>query len=294
MGYSSRYHIASLTAVFVALAVGILIGSEIGGDVINSTRENLEQSLTEDLDRTLAQNDELRRELGWARELGSVTVAPLVADRLATRRYALVGFGSLPDSVSESVEEVLATAGASLVGVGVVREPPSVDSLADQLAGTRFADLGQTRGRLAEYGRTVGRQMVLGGAVFRKTRSELMASSSGSFGSLDGVVLYRGPLPEGKPGGPARLGSRVLSSTITLGMASTGSDLVGVEPLDDEPSSVSFFSSRRISSVDSVDLESGQLALVYALSGAQGKFGVKAGADSFLPRPVGAVGPGSD
>ncbi|MFM8889740.1 MAG: copper transporter, partial [Solirubrobacterales bacterium] len=32
MGYSSRYHIASLTAVFIALAIGILIGSEVGGD----------------------------------------------------------------------------------------------------------------------------------------------------------------------------------------------------------------------------------------------------------------------
>ena len=293
MGYSSRYHIASLTAVFIALAIGILIGSEVGGDVLNSTRENLESSLTEDLDRTRTQNEELRRELGWARELGGVTIAPLVADRLAGRRYALVGFGTLPDRVSDPVEEILEDAGATLAGVGVVREPPSLESLAGELEGTKFSDLGATRGRLPEYGLTVGRQLVLGGAVFERTRPELMASSSGEFGSLSGVILYRGPLPEGKPDGPARRGSRVLSSSMTAGMASTGADLVGVEALDDRPSFVPFFESRRTTSVDSIDLESGQLALVYALLGAQGKFGVKEGADSFLPRPIGTSPSGS-
>lgn len=289
MGYSSRYHIASLTAVFVALAVGILIGSEIGGDVLNSTRENLEQSLTEDLDRTRAQNEELREQIGWARELGAATIAPLVEGRLNGRRYGLVGFGSLPEQVPDSVEAILERSGGTLVGVGVVREPPSTESLASELEGTRFEDLGEVRGLLAGYGQTVGRQMVTGGRIFEQSRPELMASSSGTFGKLDGVILFRGPLPEGPLGGPARLGSRVLSSSMTTGMASTGAALVGVETLETEPSQIRFFESRRIASVDSVDLESGQLALVYALGGAQGKFGVKDGADSFLPRPVGGL-----
>jgi hypothetical protein len=294
MGYSSRYHIASLTAVFVALAVGILIGSEIGGDVLNSTRENLERSLTEDLDRTRAQNEELRRQVGWARELGAAAIVPLVENRLAGRRYALVGFGSLPEPVSDAVERILDRSGGSLVGVGVVREPPSTEALAGELEGTRYGSLGETRGLLRDYGRTAGRQLVTGGRVFELSRPALMATSSGSFGSLDGVVLYRGPLPEGAPGGPARLGSRTLASSMTAGMASTGAALTGVEALDTEPSQVRFFESRRISSVDSVDLESGQLALVYALGGAQGKFGVKSGADTFLPRPVGGLAAGAD
>jgi hypothetical protein len=294
MGYSSRYHIASLTAVFVALAVGILIGSEIGGDVLNSTRENLERSLTEDLDRTRAQNEELRRQVGWARELGAAAIVPLVEDRLAGRRYALVGFGSLPEPVSDAVERILDQSGGTLVGVGVVREPPSTEALAGELEGTRYESLGETRGLLRDYGRTAGRQLVTGGRIFELSRPALMATSSGSFGSLNGVVLYRGPLPEGAPGGPARLGSRVLASSMTAGMASTGAALTGVEALDTEPSQVPFFESRRIPSVDSVDLESGQLALVYALGGAQGKFGVKSGADTFLPRPVGGLAAGAD
>ena len=49
MGYSARYHAASLVAVFLALAIGILIGAEFGGDALTSTRKNLEESLVDNL-----------------------------------------------------------------------------------------------------------------------------------------------------------------------------------------------------------------------------------------------------
>ena len=45
MGYSARYHAASLAAVFLALAVGILIGVGFGSDIVTGTADDLEQSL---------------------------------------------------------------------------------------------------------------------------------------------------------------------------------------------------------------------------------------------------------
>ena len=45
MGYSGRYHAASLAAVFLALAIGILIGVGLGDDVVSSAAEDLEASL---------------------------------------------------------------------------------------------------------------------------------------------------------------------------------------------------------------------------------------------------------
>ena len=286
MGYSSRYHVASLAAVFLALAVGILIGSEVGGEVLNDTRRDLEKSLNEDLDRSRAENEMLRRELGWSDQLGVAASLPLVDGRLEGTRVGVVGFGSLPDSVTGAVDEALRPAGARVVAVGAVREPPSVQALAEPLQNTRFRNLGQKKGGLVAYGRVAGREMVTGGPVFRASRSELMSRSSGNFGRLDAVVLYRGPLPEGDVGGPERLRSRALASGIVVGMASTGTRLVGIEELDARPSSVPFFSSRRITSVDAIDLTSGRLALVYAIGGAEGSFGVKETADSLIPEPL--------
>lgn len=291
MGYSSRYHVASLAAVFLALAVGILIGSEVGGEVLNDTRRDLEKSLNEDLDRSRAENERLRRELGWSDQLGVAASLPLVDGRLGGTRVGVVGFGSLPDSVTGAVDEALRPTGARIVAVGTVREPPSVPALAGTLEGTRFRDLGERRGSLVAYGRTAGRQMVAGGPVFRASRSELMSRSSGNFGSLDAVLLYRGPLPEARIGGPERIRSRTLASAMVGGMADAGARLVGVEELDARPSAIPFFAARRVPSIDAIDLASGRLSLVYAIGGAEGSFGVKETADSLIPEPLVPSGP---
>ena len=60
-------------------------------------------------------------------------------------------------------------------------------------------------------------------------------------------------------------------------------ETVGVERTDSEPSSVEFFEANGIASVDSVNLTSGRVALVYALDGAGGSFGVKESAEGLLP-----------
>ena len=63
MGYSGRYHAASLAAVFVALAIGILIGIGLADDVVSSASEELEDSLRSDLDEAEARVDDLEAEL---------------------------------------------------------------------------------------------------------------------------------------------------------------------------------------------------------------------------------------
>ena len=50
MGYSARYHAASIAAIFLALAIGILIGVEFGGDIVSGTSRSLEGSLLGDLE----------------------------------------------------------------------------------------------------------------------------------------------------------------------------------------------------------------------------------------------------
>ena len=67
-------------------------------------------------------------------------------------------------------------------------------------------------------------------------------------------------------------------------------DVVGVEMRDTDPSQVPFMSERRLPSVDDLDLVAGKAALVYALLGAKGQFGVKSSADQLLP-PLPLQGP---
>ncbi len=112
-------------------------------------------------------------------------------------------------------------------------------------------------------------------------RGHLFSRASGNFGALDGVIVVRaqpqdmGPVQRGVAGR--------IESGMASGITATHTPAVGVEDSEAEPSSISFFASNDLSSVDDVDLVAGRLATVFALLGAEGSFGVKSSADRLLP-----------
>lgn len=281
MGYSARYHATSLIAVFLALAVGILIGAEFGGDALTNTRKDLEHSLVGNLQDARSRADELSAQLNRSNEFGERVYPVLTRERLRGRRIGIVALGGLPGDITGDVEDALAPTGARIVGVGVVREPVDVAGLAGDLAKTRFADLRRNSDALSELGTGLGRQLVLGGTLPEVVRSQLFSRASGTFGALDGVIVVRNQPPDMGPVQQAK--ANQLEAALMGGMTATRTPVVGVETTTTEPSSVSFFQGNDLSSVDDVDLTAGRLAMVFAMLGAEGSFGVKGSADRLLP-----------
>jgi copper transport outer membrane protein MctB len=281
MGYSARYHATSLIAVFLALAIGIVIGAVLGGDTIDDTRRDLERSLTGNLQDARERADELSDELGRSEEFGERVYPALVRGDLRGQRIGIVGFGGLPDEVSGAIEEALGPTGARLVAVGVVREPVDLRGLADDLSKTRFADVAGNSETQTELGVGLGRQLVLGGNLLERVRSQLFSRASGTFRALDGAIVVRAQ-PEDMSSLQRSSAGRV-ESGLASGLAATRAAAVGVETTSVEPSSISFFTANDLTSVDDVDLAAGRLATVLALLGAEGSFGVKGSADRLLP-----------
>lgn len=281
MGYSARYHAASLIAVFLALAVGILVGAEFGGDALTETRRDLEHSLVGNLQDARSRADELSGQLNRSNEFGERVYPVLTGGRLQGKRIAIIALGGLPSDITGAVEDALGPTGAKLVGVGVVREPVDVNGLAGDLAKTRFADLRENPDALTELGAGLGRQLVLGGTLPEFVRGQLFSRASGTFGALDGVIVVRDQPEDMGPVQRSRVGQ--LESALTSGITATRTPAVGIEATGSEPSSVSFFQANDLSSVDDVDLTAGRLAMVFAMLGAEGSFGVKGSADRLLP-----------
>ena len=281
MGYSARYHAASLIAVFLALAVGILVGAEFGGDALTNTRRDLERSLVGNLQDARSRADELSGQLNRSDEFGERVYPVLTRERLEGKRIAIVALGGLPSEITGAVEDALGPTGAKLVGVGVVREPVDVNGLAADLMKTRFADLRTNSDALTELGTGLGRQLTLGGTLPEVVRGQLFSRASGTFGALDGVIVVR---DEPETMGPVqRSKANQLESALMSGITATRTPAVGIETTGTERSSVSFFQSNDLSSVDDVDLTAGRLAMVFAMLGAEGSFGVKGSADRLLP-----------
>ena len=84
--FDLRYHVASLAAVFVALAVGIVIGVAIaGGGNLEETTAGIEQGQLDDLNKQLeeaqARGDRLASQNEAVQRLMDETYEPLMAER---------------------------------------------------------------------------------------------------------------------------------------------------------------------------------------------------------------------
>ena len=116
--FDLRYHGASLAAVFVSLALGIVIGVAIasGGEVEKQTADFVKRDRDElrvELDRLEEQLEQTRLAAQADAEFVDALYLPVVQGRLAGSRIALVQLGGGDSGTAEDVEDVLRTAGAS-------------------------------------------------------------------------------------------------------------------------------------------------------------------------------------
>lgn len=111
-----RFHMVSLTAVFLALAAGILIGSsfvrEGTVDALQARVESVDQRRTE----TLQERDEAREDLsGWQR-FSDQAGDQLVAGRLIGTRVLLVGVEGMDRDAVGALRQTISAAGAAVDG----------------------------------------------------------------------------------------------------------------------------------------------------------------------------------
>jgi hypothetical protein len=293
VGYSSRYHVASLAAVFLALGIGILIGTGLK-TVVSDTTNNLAASIRDDLQGSLdeahAQVGALNRQLDRERSFGQAAYPGLVRGLLRGERVAVIEFGEpLDNALRSDIQQVVGPGnitGADVQSFDVVAEPPDLRGLVADLKGTKVRGT-QVRGLakggdlLTAVAERAGAALARGGAFFRSISDTLLASQSGAPAGIDAVIVARHQTPGLDPAQAATVDR--LEAGLLDGLRRSGIPVVGVERADTPHSSIGLFQEHGLASVDDLDLYSGRVALAYALRGAEGSFGVKATADHLLP-----------
>lgn len=281
--FSFRYHAISLVAVFLALGIGILAGVSIGEEgVVSGARRGLENSLRGDLRDARERNSDLRSDLSIRDDFERQSYPGLVADLLPDFRVGIVAIGDLSPKYSSAVRDAVEPAGAQIASVSVIRAPLPLDRIAQDVRGTSLAGADEDRDKLAKLGERIGRQLGNGGGFIDRVDRSFFSTSRGDYRGLDGIVWIRDR--EGLKGDERAVEDRIEGAVIR-GMRSTEAEVVGVESRDADPSQIQFMSRQGLTTVDDIDLVAGRAALVYALLGASGQFGVKSTADQLLPQP---------
>lgn len=74
---TSKYHIGSIIAIFIALGIGILMGGTLGQQWMHETEQNLVNLLMEKYDNQVMENQKLQKQIG-SLALMNESIAPIL------------------------------------------------------------------------------------------------------------------------------------------------------------------------------------------------------------------------
>ena len=313
---SLRYHIVSLVAVFLALALGIVVGSTVLQEGTVSVLRATSERVRKESDENSRRNVELAKQNGDLQRFGASVLPQLVQDRLKGRSVVLVDTDKVDSGLRDGVRKVLEDAGAEVDGqITFADDRLALGADADRTAMARLlavdaADPDVLRGELVKK---LAARLATSTALPQEDgqRASDMLTGLQDADFLADLKLSR-PLAAGtdpfpRQGsifvllGPAAAATTALApNTFLVPLADqvstqTGGPVAGAEAAA-VPKETSWILalrdnravSRRVSGIDSVDTVHGQLALVEALQGSlqqlpAGQYGTKDGASGLLP-----------
>jgi hypothetical protein len=287
-----RYHVASLVAVFLALAVGILIGSSMVG---TPSVESQIRRLKSGFDRIQAEDRRLREENEVLRQQARVlenalrqAVPAVVRERLADKRIGIIVTGQGIDaSLLRETKYLLTTAGASVGSIttfqgNLLPENPASREVILTRSGIDAQDAERATRQLAAR---IVRGVVRGGeADLLRTIGQYSPGLAldGDYAlPVDAVAVIAGDANEEQA--RAMADGTSIQARIADVLREEGIAAVACERAACPISLMTHFARYNLTTVDSLDTAVGKIALVLALAGKQGHYGTKPSAAQVLP-----------
>ncbi|ASR37092.1 hypothetical protein BAY61_21235 [Prauserella marina] len=306
---SLRYHVVSIAAVFLALAIGVVLGSTALNGTLLSGLSSEKGDLVNQVTDLEAERNQLNARLSDADAFAGAVGDSVVAGKLDKRSVVLVTTPEATSADAEAIKELIGKSGATVSGevalTGAFTDPVKADQLRDivtrlQPAGAEFPTAGDP-GTLA--GALLGTVLLLDkdSAQPQSSSAELSAALSGladggfvkpggdvKAGQL--AVVLTGGQESGDGAGDraatiARFAAQLDRSgagTVLAGGAGSaqGNGAVGVARADTSTTSI-------LSTVDNADTAAGRVTTVLALreqlEGGSGRYGIGGNAEEPAP-----------
>lgn len=307
---SLRYHIVSIGAAFLALAVGVVLGSTALSSSLLSGLANEREQLAERVTELEARTNSLQARLAETDAVIAEISDDVVAGMLENRSVVLVTTSDSKPAIRDAVAKLIKQAGATITGevqlTSAFTDPARATQLRElairlQPAGVRFPTSG---GPGALIGALLGSVLLLDAetAERQSTQQELTAALSGlaSGGFIKpppkdivpaqlAVVLSGGPA---KGAGASNRAARLASFATQMDGAGAGTVLIGRQGSAKGSGAIGIVrasnaSGTGLSTVDNAGTAAGRLATVLALreqlEGGSGRYGFAGNAEALLP-----------
>ena len=295
-----RFHLVSLTAVFLALALGVLMGSTVIERGIVDTLNNRIEAVNRRAEGAEAENARLGRELGRREEVAAATSSVLLTGRLADVPVVVVAIRGTSEEQVTQLRDTLAQAGAAVVGPVWINERWNLAERDEDLAALSAAvdiDVPSSVGAVRREALTALAGALRGGAepdVLARLRDSRFVDIDGNDG--DDLVIPAEARFVVVSDARAQVPSAAVAVPLVEALVALEAVVVAAEPLrtiDDEEVRTSFVGPLRegavggnVTTVDDLEAIAGRIAIVAALEepvARQGHYGVGEDAERLLP-----------
>jgi Copper transport outer membrane protein, MctB len=302
---SFRYHVVSIVAVFLALALGVVVGTTVVNQGIIEDLRNRTDAAATNAENLRKEVDDLRNQLETDQAFENRVVPALVDGQLAGSQVTLVTQSDVDPAEVEGVRRVLEESGVTLTGEVVVTNRMSL---------TEARWRSDLAGAMGTVDSGIPEQLAQEAAVALAARladgpSSVDPDLLNSLSSAGFIVITGGASGAAGVGGPEQsvvlLAGNDRDSTLDPGLflVPLATALVGasrvVAAAETQDSFDPFVQllradgqlDGRMVTVDNADQAPGRVALVYGLRdllaspGNGGNYGVKPGASALLPNP---------
>jgi hypothetical protein len=280
--YNLRYHIASLVAVFLALALGLLLGTiVVERGVLSDQQATLVSGLQKDFDQVRTESAVTKKANDTLTAFTSEIVPRIVDGALTGRTVLVIAAPDSGDVVAQVTSAVRSAGGRSAVvtfaASGLSLSNAAVSAAAEKALGLAAGSVDETAvvAALAREWTTPGDARVLTKAL--AAAGGLKITGLATTATADAVAVTAAF--DGQPD----------PSAFTLARAVTGGvqPAVGVESSARADGTAAAAKAAGFSGVDDVDTPVGSVSLVWVLAGrATGLFGQGASATAAYPTPL--------
>lgn len=289
-----RFHIVSLVAVFLALAIGIAVGATVVDQGLVSQSQRRIASLDRTLEERATTISELRSERNALERFASESEARMVRERLPSISVLFLTDGSIDDERTALLATTLRDSGARVVGTLGIGAALNLDG-SDAMNRARIA-VGATSTRPDTVRFLVAERII--DAIGRPSSTATLDGLR-SGGLVGQRTVGAGVFPDVLPLATRVVFVRAASSPVDVGVtgaflgrlaAATPVVVVGDgnDPLIRVVRDVAALAAR-VSTVDDMANRPGRVATVYALEdvarGRTGHYGSGDGAERLVPAP---------
>jgi len=291
--FDMRYHIASLVAVFFALAIGILLGTVIvDKGVLVDQQKSIVKRIETSFDEIRTENQRLRTEVANEKRLSNQLIQLAIKDRLKGGNIVVLTTTDVSDDVIESIMDNIRKAGATSNNIRIVdsyrvteqtisqvQQYFTVRLTADNAKQVMIKKLIDDLAQSAESTTTPNRNTVYKVPYIVQIKNmgiiKTDITNSTPPRPVTGVVIVGGANSEMNP---FETDLAIIEQLKALRIR-----VVGVETSSCKKSYMKTYQATGIPTVDNIDQPAGMISMIFALAWTDGNFGTKSTAQRLLP-----------